>query len=93
MNYITIYILIAISFSIMFTINYSLEVTKSVRDALIIMDIDKKDFNWNPTIYLIASFIISIIFMPIVMPKIFISDKFKVIKFLTKKILVRTIKN
>lgn len=86
------YMIIAFSFAIMFTIGYAREVVRSVLDALVILEIDYKTFEykkaaWSPFIYLSTAFIVSFGVMPLVLYAILLGDKWDVVLFLSRSVL------
>ncbi len=83
------YIIACISFSIMYLINYGIEIVNTVMDVLDILDIDYKEeeTTWTPLKYIIAMLISVTVFMPLFLYLILTTDKYLIIKDATAGIL------
>lgn len=88
------YIIAAVSFAIMYTYNYGWVITESVINMLNMFDIDylEEDCNWTPASYLINTFILSSIAMPVFLFVILFTDKYKIIKDCSGYILIKNFK-
>ena len=72
MEILTYYIIAALSFSLMYTINYGWEVAQTVMEMLYMFDIDYMEApDWSPGSYVVSVFVMAFIFMPIFVPNIF----------------------
>ena len=82
-----IYFIIAVSFAIMYTISYGIEITRTINLAIDTFGLDYKNSNWNPINFNIALFLISLVTMPILMLGMFTEDKWTTIQRATTNIL------
>jgi len=84
------YIIIAISFSIMYSIAYAKPIVSVVEQVIELGSIDKE--LWSTSEYYIASFIISFLFMPIIFVTILLNrDKWSFIKYMADSAINRAL--
>ena len=81
------YIIAALSFAIMYSINYSWEIAQTVIETLYIFDMDYTDSDWNPYMYLAVGFMLTLVLMPMYIPAIF-GKRYERIKDASAYILV-----
>ena len=83
------YIIACISFSMMYLINYGIEIINTVTDVLYMLDINyrEEDTNWTPLGYAISMLITVATFMPLFLYLIVTTDKYAIIKNATAGIL------
>lgn len=82
-----IYIIIAVSFAIMYTINYIYQINLTVLSTLYMFDIDYSETDWNPWSFVIGGFIVSVMLMPIIVLFILPENRWKVINKSSKYII------
>jgi len=80
------YVIIALSFGIMYTYSYGLEIVQTVRDVEKIVT-DNAENIWNSNLYIFFTFIVSSIAMPIFLGLIIIQKKYDTIKYASAYIL------
>lgn len=85
------YIIAAMSFALMYTYSYGLEISKTVVDVLNLFDMSYKDHyvdkGWNPNMYIFWSFIVALIAMPLVLLIVLFENKYKTVKEASGSIL------
>lgn len=85
------YIIIALSFAIMYTYSYGLEITRIVIEVLEISGKRHQDYvkerAWHPYIYLSASFLLSLIAMPFFAKEIILMNKWDLVEYAAGEIL------
>jgi len=60
------YILIAISFGIVYHIRYTMEILRTIEDLILLLIIEEDEHNYKPAIFGLVLFLFNTIFMPII---------------------------
>lgn len=82
------YIIVALSFSLMYSISYGWEIVQTVLDVLYIFEMDYvKEDKWNPGYYMTMVFTMSLIGMPLFLFLVLAQDKYETVKFAAAHIL------
>ena len=88
MDILSYYIIIALSFALMYTISYGWEIIQTVLDVLYMFDMDYIEENtWNPGYYITMVFTMSLIGMPLFLFLVLAQDKYETVKFASAHIL------
>lgn len=81
------YIILAVSFSMMFTFRYAYTTCLNIKDVLVILEVDRKKYKWKPIWYILDVFIGTAFSMPLIAFAIFTNNRPDIVKGMTKEIL------